>query len=98
MHILQLILFIRILDLKSSGKSVPEVVAGSGLERLSVMHQGFDGIGGFRSREFFLVCLAPLHHRDGQHLLTEIRVHIQHLDRSFLCLLRCGMGCVSLLP
>ena len=83
---------------KAFGEPVSEVMAGSGLQSFAVVHQRFDGVGGFRSGKFFLVGFAPFDYRDGQHFLTEIRVDVEHLDGPLLCLLGGGMGGVAFLP
>ena len=97
-NIFQLVVLIRKLNAEGLGKAVSEIVAGAGLQRLSVVHQSLDSIGSLRTREFFLVRLSSADHRDGEHLLAEVRIQIQHLDGAFLRLFHCGMGGVSLLP
>ena len=98
MYILKFVLSVCILDAESAGKAVAEVVACSGLKRFSVMHQRFDGIGGLSACEFLFVCFLSFDHRDRQDFLAEIRVYVQHLDRSLLSLFCGGMGRMSLLP
>ena len=45
MNILQFIFFIRILDSERLGETVAKIMACSGLQGFSVMHQRFNGIG-----------------------------------------------------
>ena len=98
MYILQFVFFIRVLNTEGFRKTVPKVMAGTGLQRLSVMHQRLDGISSFCSGKFFLIGLASLYYRDRQHLFTEVCIDIQHLDRPFFSLLCGGMGGMALLP
>ncbi len=44
MYVLQLVLFIRVLDFKGFCKSIAKVMARSGLKRLAVVHQRLDGV------------------------------------------------------
>ena len=73
-------------------------MAGTGLKRLTVMHQGFDRIRGYRTCKFFLVCFLAFDNRNCKNFFTEIGIQIQHLDCSlfrFFC--RC-MSSMSFLP
>ena len=98
MYILQGIILICKLYAISLCKAVAEVVARTGLQRFSVMHQRLDRIGCLCTGKFFLVCLLPTDNRDRQHFLAKISVHIQHLDGTCLCLFcRCMCG-MALLP
>ena len=58
MYILQCVVLICKLDAKCLCKAVAEVVAGTGLQCLAVMHQGLDGIGCLCTCKFLLVGLA----------------------------------------
>ena len=49
-------------------------MAGTRLERLSVMHQRLDGISGLCTGKFLLIRLLAADHRDRQEVLTEICV------------------------
>ena len=55
MHIGQFIILIGKLDAKRLRESIAEIVAGTGLQRLSIMHHGFDGIGRMRAGKFFFI-------------------------------------------
>ena len=92
MNILQGVVLCCILNAKCLCKAVTEVMAGSGLQCFSVVHQGLNGIGSLRACKFLFIGLLSADNRNSQHLLTEVCVQIQHLDGSclsFLC------GCVS---
>ena len=97
-YILKFIILIGKLNSECLGKAITKIVGGSGLQRLTVMHQRLDGVGCLSAREFLLLSLAPPDNRHCQKVLTEIGIQIQHLDSSLLCLLRCRMSRVSLLP
>ena len=97
-HIFQLIVLIRELDAEGFGKAISEIVAGAGLQSLSVVHQSLNGIGSLRSREFFLIRLLSPDDGHRKHLFAEVRVQVQHLDGALLRLLHGGVGGVSLLP
>ena len=84
-HIFQCIVFICECHVECTCESIAEVVAGSALQRFSVMHQCFDRISFFRACKFFFVGLAALDHRECQIFLAEIRIGVQHQDRTFLC-------------
>ena len=98
MYILKLIIFIGILDTERFCESVAKVVAGTGLQCLSVMHQRLNRIGSLRARKLLLLGLASADDRHCQYLLAEVRVQVQHLDRALLGFLCCRMRGVSLVP
>ena len=98
MNILQGVVLCCILDAKCLCKAVTKIMAGSGLQCFSVMHQGLDGVGSLCACKFLFISLLTADYRNSQHLLTEICIEIQHLDGSLLCLLRSGVGGMSLLP
>ena len=98
MGILRLVLLICIGDLKSPREAVSKIVAGAGLKSLAVMHQGLDGIGGFRAGELFLFRLSSLYHRNSKLLFTKIRVNVEHTLSFFHRLLGGGVHGVTLLP
>ena len=98
MAVFQCIVLVRELNAKCFGKSVPEIVARPCLQCLAVVHQRFDRIGSLRPREFFFVSLLPLYHGNRKYVPHEIRIDIEHLNRSLLRLLCRRMGRVSLLP
>ena len=87
MHVFDLVVAVGELHAECLREPVAEVMARAGLQRLPVVHQGFDRIGRFRAGEFFLFGLASADDRDRQDLFAEIRVDVQHLlcpCRSFL--------------
>ena len=98
MNVFQLVIFVCKLNAECLCKSIAKIVAGTGLQCFSVMHQGLDRVCRLCTGKFLFVCLASLDNRDCQHLLTEICINVQHLDSTCLCLL-CGRMCsMSLLP
>lgn len=79
-------------------KAVAEIMRGSGLERFTVVHQRFYGVGRFGSGKFVAVGLSTLDNRHSKIILAEIGVDIEH---SFGFFNRFPSGCVycmSLLP
>ncbi len=69
------------LDAERFGKSVTEMMGGTGLEGLPVMHEAFDRIGEFCTGELLLFCLLPFNDRNRQHVLADVRIYVEHLDR-----------------
>ena len=55
----------------ASAKLVPEEVRGAGLQRLAVLHHGFDGIGVHRAGEALILRLLAGDHRHRQHRLRQ---------------------------
>ena len=94
----EFIFLIRVLDTERAGKSVAEVVARAGLQRLAVVHEGLDRVGRLGAGKFFLVGLAALDHRDRQELLAEVRVDVEHLLGAGLRLLSGRVDRVTFLP
>ena len=54
-------------------------MAGAALQRLAVLHHGFDGVGSLSTGELFLIGLAALDNRDSQVLLADVCVAVQLL-------------------
>ena len=77
-RILQGIVAVGELDIKGTGKAVAEVVGGTALQALTVVHHGLDGVGFFGARKFFLIGLDALNNGDGKIFLTHLCVDIQH--------------------
>ena len=98
MDILQLIVLIGVLNVECPCKAIPEIVGCPGLQSLSVMHQCLNRVGRFSPGKLLFVGLSSLDHRDGQFLLTEIRIKVEHLDRPLLGILRRRMGSMPFLP
>ena len=98
MDILQLIIFIRELNVESLCKSVTEIMARTGLKSFAVVHKSLDRIGGFSTGEFFLIRLPSADDRDSEEILKEIRVKIQHLLCPLLRFLSGRMGSMAFLP
>jgi len=53
------------LDVEGLCKAVAEVVGRTRLQRHTVVHHGFDGVGGFRTGKLLLFSLLSLDYRDG---------------------------------
>ena len=77
---------------------ISEEMAGRGLQRLTVVHQRFDGVGVLRTGEFLALGLASGNNRDRQVFLYEALVHFpHHLCALFRFLISC-VDRVALLP
>ena len=98
MNVFELVIFVCKLNAECLCKSIAKIVAGTGLQCFSVMHQGLDRVCRLCTGKFLFVCLASLDNRNSQHLLTKISIYVQHLNRTCLCLLGSRMCSVSLLP
>ena len=98
LHVLQGVVLIRVGHVERLGKAVAEVVARAGLQRLAVVHHGLDGVGLFRARKALLLGLFALEDRDGEVLLAEGRVDVQHAQGLLHRLLGGGVDGVALLP
>ena len=68
-------------DIKLAGKAVSEEMAGTGLERLFIMHHAFDGIGVYRAGELLFICLVAADDRHCQIILAEICIDFQLCQR-----------------
>ena len=73
-------------------------MACSRLQCFSVVHQRLYRIGCLRSGKLLLLGLLSLDNRNRQNLLQKVRIDVQHLGRSCLCLLCRRMCGVTLLP
>ena len=93
-----LIVLIGELDVKRLAEAIAEIVGGTGLQRLPVMHHALDGVGSLSTVELFLVRLLTAGNRHSQNVLAEVRIDIQH-GLSELHRLFCGgMNGMALLP
>ncbi len=93
-----LVVLVGELNLKCLGEAVTEVVGGTGLQSLAVMHHALDGVGGLGTVELFLVGLAALGNGHGQHVLAEVSIDVQHGLGESLGFLSGGMQGMALLP
>ena len=98
MHVLQLVVLVGEGHVERPGEAVAEVVGGARLQRLAVVHQCLDGVGGHRAGELVAFGLAALDDGHIQHVFAEIGVDVQHLLGLRLRLLGGGVDGVSLLP
>ena len=73
-------------------------MAGAALQGLTVLHHGFDGVGGFGTGKLFLIGLAALDNRDGEILLADVCVAVQLLLGLSLSLSGGLVDGVTLLP
>ena len=73
-------------------------MGGCALQRLVVLHEALDGVGGFRPGEFFLIGLAAAHHGDRENLLKEIGIAVELLLGLVLCFLGGFVNGMALLP
>ena len=85
-------------DAESLGETVTEVMAGTGLQCFSVMHQCFDRVCVFCSGEFLVFCLSSCYEWDSHCLFIAILINFPHLDCSFFSFFICCMKCVTFLP
>ena len=97
-RILQGIVAVGELDIKGTGKAVAEVVGGTALQALTVVHHGLDGVGFFGARKFFLIGLDALNNGDGKIFLAHLCVDIQHAHGLSLGFLGGFVHGVALLP
>ena len=85
-------------DVLGAGEAGAQIVRGAGLQRLAVLHHRFNGIGGFRAGEAFVLGLLAGDHRHGEHGLGELPVHFQRLKRGGQGVLAADVGGMPLLP
>ena len=96
--VLLLIVLIGELNVESLGEAVTEVVGGTGLQCLTVVHQSLDAVGSLGTGELVALGLATLDNGHSQILLTELGVDVQHLLGLDDGLLGGGVDGVTLLP
>ena len=93
-----LVFLVGVFNVECLGKAVPEVVGGTCLQRLAVMHQRLNGVGCNGTGKLVAFGLSALDDGHRQGVLTEISVHVQH-PLGFLNGLLCGgMNGMPLLP
>ena len=93
-----LVVFVGKGDVERAGEAVAEIVAGSGLERLVVVHHALDGVCALGTGELFLVGLVAAHDGHGKEVLAAVGIDLEHLLGLFNGLLRCCVEGVALLP
>ena len=98
MHMAELSVFACISDTKRLCKALSKVMGCAGLKSLSIMHERFNGIGGFSTCKLLFVCLSSLHHWNGEEISEHVRIDIQHLDGFFLGFFSGLMNGVTFLP
>ena len=98
MRILQGVILIGKLNIKCLREAIAKIMRCTSLQRLSIMHQSFDGIGCNCTGEFIAFRLSALNNWHCQRLFTEICIYVQHLFCFCKCLF-CGcMNGMSFLP
>ena len=85
-------------DVIGAGELVAEVMGGSALQGLVVLHHAFHRVGGLGTGELFLIRLAAAHHRNRKDLFKEIGIGVQLLLRFLLRLLGSLVDGVAFLP
>ena len=80
----ELVILVCISNIECFGESVTEVVARTGLQCLSIMHQCLDRICCLCSCKLLFFSFLTLNHRDRQLIFEEICIYIQHLQRALL--------------
>jgi len=83
---------------EGAGEVLAQVVAGSRLQRLVVLHHRLDAEGLDRAGKPLVLRLDTGDHRHGEHLFGEPAVDFEHLQRLSTRLGGRGMGRVSFLP
>ena len=73
-----LVVLVSELDFKSLGKAVTEVVAGTGLQSLLVVHHTLHGVGLLSAVELLLLGLLAPGNRHCQHIFAEVGIDVQH--------------------
>ncbi len=96
--VLDLTVLILELDLLGSRKILTEEVRGAGLERLAVLHHGFDGQCRHGARKTFTGRLLSTNDWHRHEVLCEIGIDIEHAACFLHRLLGRGVDGVSLLP
>ena len=94
----ELIFLILILNAKGLGKTVSKVVGCGRLQGLAVMHHCLNGIGGLGTGKLVTLGLLSADDREGEFLLIEVGVDIQHALCLLLGLLGRGVERMALLP
>ena len=93
-----LIVLIGELDAEGLGETITKVVGSTGLQSLAVVHHTLDGVGSFCAIELFLIGLLTTGDGHSQHILTEVRIDVQHSFGEVLCLFCGGVDGMTLLP
>ena len=92
------ILLVGVHNFKRLSETVPEIVGGTCLQSLAVMHKSLDSVGSLRSRKLVAVGLSAFDNGHCKALFAELCVNVQH----FLCLddslLGGSVNSVTLLP
>ena len=97
-YILRLVLLIKISNLECLGKVLTQEVAGTALQRLTVLHHSLDGVSVQCTGKTLSFALHTLYHRHSHPLLGKLSINLQHLLCLSLGLLAGGMSSVALLP
>ena len=95
---LRFVLTVLELDFKGFGKVVAEVVGGTCLQALAVVHHRFDGVSSLCAGKLFRVGLFAADNRHSQLLLTEVSIDIQDALGFRDCILSGFVHGVAFLP
>ena len=97
-YILGFVLFGEERHVERLGEILSQEMAGTGLQRLAVLHHGFDAVGVECARKTLVRRLDSLQYGDSHHRLDEVGIYVQHLLCEVLGLLFGSVGGVALLP
>ena len=86
------------LDVLRFGKVRAEIMRGAGLQRLAVLHHGFDGVGVVGAGEALVGRLLARDHRHGEHVFGELAIDLEHLQRFGHRVVAVGVRRVAFLP
>ena len=73
-------------------------MARTALQRLAVLHHGFDGVCVECASEALRLALYALYDRQGEVFLGEVGIYLQHLLCALLGFLLRGVGSMTFLP
>ena len=87
-----------VLDAASLREIGAEIMAGARLQRLAVLHHGFDRPGFDRAREALVLRLFTGNHRQREVFVRKGAIDLEHGQRVALCLGFVGMRRMAFLP
>ena len=85
-------------DIECLCKTVAEIVGGSCLESLAVVHKCLNTVCALCAGKLVTLCLLSLNYGDCKVFLAKFGVNIEHFLGFINCLLGCCVESVSLLP
>ncbi len=90
--------FIGEFNIERLGKILPQIVRGTRLQALAVVHHGFHAVGRHGARELFLFGLFPREHGHGKAGLGKFRIYREQFLRFLFRLFGGGEYRMSFLP